>query len=187
MGHGQGRKALPPARREYHCCTMLTKPEFLALVERELSILKHLAGKLRAEHLAFRFSPGQRSTAELLEYLGTQYVGGLAHALTNTWDGWEAWEAKRGAVDLGTFAAVLDRQLAEVRALLQPISDADFLNRASTDARGNPMTLSEALLRTVVAWTYGYKMQLFLQAKAAGVDGLGSSNLWHGSDAKPQA
>ncbi len=171
----------------YHLSTMLSPSEFLALIERELTILKHLAGKLRPEHLAFRLSPAQRSTGELLEYLGTQYVGGVGHALTGNWDAWEAWEGKRGPVTLETFSGILDRQFAEIRTQLAPISDADFTTRASSDARGTPMPLSEALLSTVVAWTYGYKMQLFLQAKAAGVDGLASSNLWHGSDAKPKA
>lgn len=173
--------------RPYHGRTMLSKTEFLALLERELSVLKHLAGKLRPQDLAFRFSPGQRSTGELLEYLGTQYVGGVAHALTGTWDAWEAWEGKLGPVDAATFPAILDRQLVEVRRLLDAVPDAEFTTRPSTDAPGNPMPLSEALLRTVIAWTYGYKMQLFLQAKAAGVEGLASANLWHGTDPKPKA
>lgn len=168
--------------RPYHGRTMLTKTEFLALIERELSILKHLAGKLRPQDLAFRFTPGQRSTGELLEYLGTQYVGGVGHALDGNWDAWEAWESQLGPVTPETFPGILDRQLAEVKARLAGVSDADFASRASCDAPGNPMPLGQALLVTIVAWTYAYKMQLFLQAKAAGNADLGSSNLWHGAD-----
>jgi hypothetical protein len=41
---------------------------------------------------------------------------------------------------------------------------------------------SESSLQHLI--TIGYRMQLFLQAKAAGLSGLNSGNLWAGKDSK---
>ncbi len=161
---------------------MLTKTEFLAFLDREAGILKHLASKAQPAHLAFRFTPPQRSTEELLRYLATQWTGSVAYFLSGSWDGWEAAATAAAGVTPQTFAAAIDRQLGEVRGLLDPLAEADFAVRPSKDAMGSPTILPQALLGGTVAWTTAYKMQLFLQLKAAGAADLGSSNLWAGVD-----
>jgi hypothetical protein len=163
---------------------MLTKSEFLAFLEREAATLSHLISKLQPQHLAFRLSPTQRSTEELMRYLATQWTGSISYFLSGNWDGWEASATAAANVTPATFAAAMARQVAEIRALLEPLSEADFAARASKDPTGNPMPLANAIFSGTVAWTAGYKMQLFLQLKAAGLSDLGSSNLWWGVERK---
>lgn len=163
---------------------MLTKSEFLAFLDREAATLSHLISKAQPQHLAFRLSPAQRTTEELMRYLATQWSGSVSYFLSGGWDGWEASSAGAANVTPATFAAAMSRQVAEIRQLLEPISDSEFATRASKDATGNPMPLAQAIFSGTVAWTSGYKMQLFLQLKAAGLSELGSSNLWWGADRK---
>jgi hypothetical protein len=155
---------------------------FLAFLSREAGILSHLVSKLQPAHLEFRLTPGQRSTGELVSYLAIQWVGGVQHALTNSWDHWDAWDKTLGPVTPANFAAALERNLAEIRRLLAGI---DLANTTGYDTKGNALPLDTALLHTVIEWTAAYKMQLFLQAKAAGLGELASSNLWWGTDKKP--
>ena len=166
---------------------MLTKAEFLASLQREADATKHLVAKLSAEHLAFRFSPGQRSTQELIEHLAVQLAGGTSFFINGSWDAWETYEKQVAGVTPATFGAAMDRQVAEVHRLLQGVSDADFTQKIVKGPMGNETTISGGLLETVMKWAVGYKMQLFLQAKAAGLTTLASSNLWRGVDPAPKA
>lgn len=163
---------------------MLTKPEFLAALKRETKILNHLAGKLREEHLGFRFTPPQRSTLELLQYLTIGAEAGVGYYLNGSWDHWEALESRSKDLSLAGFAAALKAQERNVARLLKPVSDKAFLTRTVKPMMGKgKATLSQALADTTMCQAVGYRMQLFLQAKAAGLHGLGSSDLWAGRDA----
>ncbi len=166
---------------------MLTKSEFLAVLEREAAVLSHLATKIQPQHLTFRFTPSQRSTEELLRYLATQWTGSMSYFINGSWDGWSASEQAAATVTPATFAAAMARQVAEVRQLLEPLSEAEFASRPSKDPMGTPMPLPMAIQSGTLAWTAGYKMQLFLQLKAAGVADIGTSNLWMGVDRKSAA
>jgi len=166
---------------------MLTKSEFIAFLEREAGILSHLISKVQPQHLAFRLTPAQRSTEELMRYLATQWTGSVSYFVSSSWDGWSAAEAAAKTVTPATFAAAMSRQIDEVKALLAPISDADFASRASKDPMGSEMPLAQAIFGGTVAWTTGYKMQLFLQLKAAGLADIGTGNLWMGVDRKAAA
>ena len=164
---------------------MLTKPEFLAALSRENKILLHLASRLEARHLGFRFTPPQRSTLELLQYLTINAQAGVGYYLGGSWAHWEALEAQAKTVTLATFPAALKAQQRAVAQLLKGVSDQAFLRRPVTAmlGRGRP-TLAQALAATTLTMAAGYRMQLFLQAKAAGVARLGSSDLWAGKAAK---
>jgi len=166
---------------------MLTKSEFIATLEREAATLSHLVGKVQPAHLAFRLTPPQRSTEELIRYLATQWTGSVSYFVSGSWDGWSAADAASKTVTPATFAAAMSRQIDEVKAMLAPISEADFATRASKDAMGTAMPLAQAIFGGTVAWTFGYKMQLFLQLKAAGLADIGTSNLWMGVDKKAAA
>ena len=163
---------------------MLTKSEFLSFLEREAATLSHLVSKAQPSHLAFRLTPAQRSTDELIRYLATQWVGSVSYFVSGSWDGWSAAEQAAKGVTPATFAAAMARQVAEVRQLLEPISEAEFATRPSKDPMGTAMPLAQAIFGGTVAWTTGYKMQLFLQLKAAGLADIGTSNLWMGVDKK---
>ena len=48
---------------------IITKPELLASLQKEVRILLHLASKVDRGKLDYRPTPKQRSTLELLQYL----------------------------------------------------------------------------------------------------------------------
>lgn len=162
---------------------MLSKSEFLAALKRETKILTHLASKLEAKHLDFRFTPAQRSTLELLQYLTVNQEAGTTYFLTGSWDHWEGMEQRAKTVDLAGFAKTLKKQEAAVAKLLKPISDKAFITKQVKPLSGKgSVVLSQALVEGPLTWTIGYRMQLFLQAKAAGLSELNSANLWAGKD-----
>lgn len=161
---------------------MLSKPEFLAALKRESRILTHLAGRLQARHLEFRFTPPQRSTLELLQYLTINVQAGVAYYLSGSWDHWDALEAGAKSVDLATFPNALKAQERTVARLLKPISDKAWRSLAvkPMSGKGRKIQLDAALFETTLTTAIGYRMQLFLQAKAAGLAELKSSDLWAG-------
>ncbi len=166
---------------------MLTKAEFLTLVDRESAVIAHLVGRLQPQHLGFRFTPPQRSTQELIEHLGTLLVGSVSYYLSGSWDAWGENAKVAAGITPERFPALIAAQAAEVRRLITAIPDAEFASRPSKSSNGVAMPLPQALLTGTVAWIYSYKMQLFLQAKAAGLADLGGSDLWEGVERKAKA
>lgn len=167
---------------------MLTKSEFLAALRRENTILIHLAGRLRAKHLGFRFTPPQRSTLELLQYLTISPQAGVSYYLNGSWEHWDALEARSKSVTLASFPAALAAQQHAIVQLLRLVSAQAFLTRKVPAMMGKgTQTLSVALATTTLTVAIGYRMQLFLQAKAAGIATIGSSDLWAGKAAQSKA
>ena len=161
---------------------MLTKTEFLAALKRETRILSHLAGTLEAKHLDFRLTPAQRSTIELLRYLTIQNTASTTYFLNGNWDHWDGLDAKAATVDLASFPTALKAQERTVARLLAPISDKAWQTRLvkPMSGKGRGIPLGTALFETTLTWCIAYRMQLFLQAKAAGLSGLKSKDLWAG-------
>ncbi len=161
---------------------MLTKPEFLAALKRETKILSHLAGQLEPKHLDFRLTSAQRSTRELLQYLTINAQASTTYYLSGTWDHWDALAAGATAIDLATFSGALKSQERAVVRLLAPISDKAWRTRMvkPMSGKGSKLALDVALFETTLSMCIGYRMQLFLQAKAAGLAQLASKDLWAG-------
>jgi hypothetical protein len=161
---------------------MLTKTEFLAALRRESRILTHLAQQLKPRHLGHRFTPPQRSTLELLQYLTINARASVAYYLSGSWDHWDALEAEAKSVSVKTFAAALKQQERAVALLLQPVSERAWRSRQvpTMSGKGPKLPLDVALFETTLTMCIGYRMQLFLQAKAAGLKQLKSSDLWAG-------
>lgn len=162
----------------------MTKTDILASLTRETAIVKHLATKLKLRHLSHRFSPEQRSIAELLVYLAVQLEGTVAWFLDGTWDRWEQLEGSVKNLKPKTFATAMDRQLASVKKKLAKISDTDLAKKQVKAPSGEIIPLGTALVEYTLKFAVAYRMQLFLQAKHAGVEKLSSANLWHGKDGK---
>jgi hypothetical protein len=160
---------------------MLTKPEFLAALKRETTILSHLAAQLKPRHLAFRLTPPQRSTLELLQYLTINAQAGVGYYLTGSWDHWDDLEAASKGVNLRNFPVALKAQERSVSRMLATVSE-DWSTRLvrPMSGKGRPIPLATALFETTLTMCIGYRMQLFLQAKAAGLAKLGSADLWAG-------
>lgn len=166
---------------------MLTRSDIQASLEREGTLCKHLVAKLQPQHLAFRFTPAQRSTQELMQYLAIQLEGITAFFIQGDWSRWEVLDKEVAGLSVADFAAAMDRQLIGVERLLATVPDAEFATRMVKTPAGEPILLANAMLEWIVKYAAAYKMQLFLQAKAAGMSDIGSTNLWHGRDAKPKA
>ena len=166
---------------------MLTKYELQASLAREGQATTHIISKLKPEHLAFRFSPGQRSTQELMEYLAIQLEGSVAYFIQGEWARWETLKGEVAGLKTEKFAAAMDRQLSGVERLLTVVPDADYPTRMVKTPWGDSVPLATGLMEFTLKWAAAYKMQLFLQAKAAGLTTLASSNLWRGQDPQPKA
>jgi hypothetical protein len=166
---------------------MPTKADIISSIAKELRIIAHLTSKLQPAQLAFRFTPGQRSTQELLEYLAVTAEGVISAQLTGSWAVWEKREEEVKGLDLARFPAAFAAQQQAVESLLAPFSESQFAAKRVVNFQGKDVALAEALFEGIVKQLVGYKTQLFLQAKAAGLSGLGSANLWRGEDAAAKA
>ncbi len=164
---------------------MLGKQYLLDSFRHETACIKHLATKLDADRLDYRPTPAQRSTLELLRYLAVTAIGPVRFHLDGTWDFWEAREKELGTLTLSGFAAAMDRQQAEIEAILNASSDHDLATREVKDWFGNTLTLDQAFVGFSLKFLIAYKMQLFLYAKSVGAQ-ISSPNLWRGMDAPPK-
>lgn len=151
----------------------------LAALRHETACAVHLARQLKPKHLAFRLTPAQRSTEELLRYQAIQIHGLAAYLVTGTWDAWDGLEAKAAGLALKDFPAAMAAQQRAVARLIGRLSAEDLATRRVTAMSGRRMALGAALVE-LVAFAAAYKMQLFLQAKAAGLADLKTSDLWRG-------
>lgn len=166
---------------------MPTKSEIIATLAKETRITIHLAQRLRPQDLAFRFTPGQRSTQELLEYLAAHALNAVSFLLSGSRAAGEQRRAEVKGIALERIPAALTTQQGEIEALLAPLSDADFAARRVRNGQGVELPLAEALYEGVVKQAIGYKTQLFLQAKASGVPNLSTPDLWRGEPSKAAA
>jgi hypothetical protein len=161
---------------------MLDKNDVLDAILTECDIALHLYGKLPEGSLEYRPTPEQRSTEELLRYLSFCAIGGARTMVEGDWDGYGevAQRAERQAAE--DFPSAMERQKEELRALFDGISDADFSEKSATTPLGEQVKLCRGLLDLPLKWMVGYRMQLFLYAKAAGNKDIGTANCWAGID-----
>ena len=163
---------------------ILTKPELVASLQKEVRLLLHLAGKIELDALDYRPTPKQRSTIELLRYLTNmgptlvRYAKGQPMDASAITDAIEA--ANRRSFD-ETVAALAAHADVYVE-LLADMSDDDF--RAETKGfDGLPVTRGQFIVNHVLGQCAAYRMQLFLYLKACGREELNTMNLWVGMDA----
>jgi hypothetical protein len=163
---------------------VLTKPELVAALQKEVRILLHLAGKLDITQLDYRPTSKQRSALELLRYLS--YMGPVlvAAAKSGAFDA-EAWKSEVSAADRRN----LDETLAVIGALpdaydrlLADMSDADF-RAEMTGFDGSKISRGAFIVSLVLGGHTAYRTQLFLYLKSCGQEQLGTVNLWRGADA----
>lgn len=162
---------------------MLTSAQFLAAVDHETRVIKHLATKFVPGTDDWRPTTKQRSTTELLRYLTSAASVPCLAMIRGNWEHAEALEQAAQAVTTTTFAAAMDAQRATIAAALAPLSERDFAERDANLPWGTPVKLGEALVRTVLYTYVAYRMQLFLYAKESGNADIGPANCWVGVDA----
>ena len=162
---------------------MFGKQDLIDAMALECDVAKHLFAKLPREDwaatLAWRPSPVQRSTEELLRFLSYCGLGASLACVEGSWDGWQR-EAQRGEeMGIDGFAAAMDRQKEEITALLAGLAEEEVSTRTAKNPLGQELSLGGALMDMPLRWLVGYRMQLFLYARALGAD-IGTRDCWYG-------
>lgn len=162
---------------------MMGKDDLVAAMGLECDIVRHLYEKLPRANwdatLAYRPTPGQRSTLELLKYLSYCGIGPSRACLEGNWDAWKAAVARAEDLHPDEFGAVMDRQKRDIATLLAPLTDQDLATRRAKNPLGKEMPLGHALYDMPVRFLIAYRMQLFLYARALGAD-VWTPDCWYG-------
>ena len=159
---------------------MITKKQFLNSFAAEMNIIRHLGTKVEASMLDYRPSEKQRSTLELMNYLG--HIFDVSTTLISAGDMSNYMELIKAApvVTLENFDQVMRDQTATVVAKIEALADADFEKEINMFGRMDTVSMHLFGISKIAA---AYKMQLFLYIKANGKHDIGTSNLWAGVDA----
>jgi hypothetical protein len=165
----------------------MTRDDLLTLMLRECDLCLHLHGRIPAGSMEFRFTPSQRSTAELLRYLSFVGLGASRAALAGDWAPYQALAREAAALAPADFPAAMERQKHGLRGFFADLGPRDLEERTFTQPWGDVMPLGRAILALPYASLVAYRMQLFLHAKAAGNAALSTANCWGGRDAAPKA
>ncbi len=161
---------------------MFSKEEFLATVEEETQICLHLASRLGEGDFDFRPAASVRSTLELMRYMTYTGVGPLDCMLAGDWS--RIQQRIAGAEGMGgaEFSERMEAQLAEMKALLADLDEAEIARRRVQLPWGVELPLGNALVTVCLRFLTAYRMQLFLHAKLCGHDELSTMNCWRGED-----
>lgn len=160
---------------------MMMKQQLLDSFRTEAKRITFLASKLSPADLDFRFSAEQRSTLDLLQYLSTTAIGSAEYVINGKSD-FAAFSERAKAVTLQGFGAAMERQISELGHLLEGISEEDLRTKKAKVAWGEEMELGRALVEMPLNFLSSYRMQLFLQAKAAGHSHLSTYECWAAMD-----
>jgi hypothetical protein len=162
---------------------MLSKEEFIAIVIRDLEILKHIHSKILPGTENYRPTEKQRSILELLQYLGYAYTGGVEAIVTGDGGAFAKHGAEGPNITVENFPSYIDKGIEAVKMSIGAMTEEDMqapLSLFGAPEQPKKYWMMELLLKSVVA----YKTQLFLYIKATGNDSIGTSNLWQGMDSK---
>ncbi|HWA41513.1 MAG TPA: hypothetical protein VG712_07900, partial [Gemmatimonadales bacterium] len=96
---------------------MIAKSHLLDSMLHECTVAQHLHSKLPAGSFDYRPTPGQRSTAELLQYLSVIGIAGCTCMVERDWKRFGAFSARAKELDPAAFVEAMDRQKAELIAL----------------------------------------------------------------------
>jgi hypothetical protein len=162
---------------------ILTKSELITLLQNEVRILLHLAGKIDRSKLDYRPTPKQRSTIELLRYLS--YMGPMLvrYAKREQLDeaGWAAIVKTAESRDLDQTLAAIEEHKAIYAALIGGMDDEAFRSEVP-GFDGAKTSCGAFMVDRVLGQCAAYRTQLFLYLKACGREELNTMNLWMGVD-----
>jgi len=161
---------------------VLTKGELIDVLQKEVRILVHLAGKVDARSLDYRPTPKQRSTIELLRYLIVMGPFLTRAVISGQFDG-RAWGMQAEAnkdLSLEETIAALEAQGEAYAELLADVPDEAF--REEVEFFGRKGSRGASLVNLVVCGYAAYRTQIFCYLKASGREELSTMNLWAGMD-----
>lgn len=149
----------------------------------ELQICKRLFKKIPKSKLNYRPAKGMRSTKELLRYISfcateCTRILVLDSFKTNNWDAYTAAEKKAQKMKPAQFPRAMDQQIKDLRHLMARISDRDFANKKIAMPWGAKISLGQSIALAAARFVSGYRMQLYLYARASNGKKLGSMDCW---------
>ena len=162
---------------------VLSKAELIAALQKEVSILVHLAHKLDDASTHYRPTTKQRSSLELLRYLSVMGPALVEATRKGGFDpaAWQARTAHAETLDLAGVIKALEAQKATYATLLQEFPEDDF--RTPIEMFGNSSSKGALIVNLVLGGCAAYRTQLFLYLKSSGREELSTLNLWQGIDA----
>lgn len=162
---------------------MITKEQFIGSLVHELNIIKHLAEKVDTSKLNYRPTPAQRSTLELMQYLGHTFQTSITSYIAGDQNVYIELSKNKDLVTFENFQEKMDDQIKFARESIFALSDEDMKRESTIWGNSAPLAMHlMSALKNAVA----YKMQLFLYIKASGNDKIGTSNVWAGRDLPPK-
>ncbi len=165
---------------------MLSKSDLLEAILSECDICIHLYGKIPDGGLDYRPSPKQRDMRELLQYICSCGIGFARAMFEGNWDGYQEEEQVISDFTPDQFPSLMKAQKDKLVKLFDTVTDDDFANKEAMLPSGEVTKLAMAMLDMPFRCMVGYRMQLFLYAKAAGNYDLITPNCWFGVDVEVQ-
>ena len=160
---------------------MITTAQLAASMVHECNVSIHLFGKLVPAARGYRPTEGQRSTEELLRYLSMCGIAGTRSMAEGNWKIFSEYVERANAESMDDFPAAMERQRDELTAFFAQASDELLAKEAGVPGAGR-MPLAAGIMSGPLKWLTGYKLRLFLYAKATGSTDIGTSNAWGGMD-----
>ena len=162
---------------------MITKDRLLEAIVEECKICIQLYNKLPEKALDYRPTPKQRSGLELLQYMSFAFAG-VAHAIVEgNWDWYSQAKEQADQMKGSEFPVSMKAQIDEISALFANLSDETLCGQQVIGMPWpNPNVVGIELLTNCFRWIVGYKMQLFLYAKACGADSLNTLDCWFATE-----
>jgi len=149
----------------------------------ECDVTKHLFAKLPREDwqatLAYRPTESQRSTLELLRFLSFCGFAGCLTCVEGNYGSWQRLSARADEMEADDFPVAMDRQKGEIAEILDGLTEEDLATRTAKNPPGQELILGRAFLDVPARWLTGYRMQLFLYARALGAD-VWTPDCWYG-------
>ena len=161
---------------------MITKDQLKISMTRECDIAVHLHSKLTPAAFAYRPTPEQRSTLELLRYLAICATAGIRCMSEANWKLFSEYSERVKEMTPEEFPRLMALQKSEIEAFMDGTPEETLATKEAPMPGGSTMTLGVAIMNGPLKWQTAYKMQLFLYAKASGAVDLGTSNVWRGVD-----
>ncbi|MGE4158163.1 MAG: hypothetical protein AB7F75_03615 [Planctomycetota bacterium] len=160
---------------------MITLEQYTQSVCHEMSVIRHLYGKVPVSARNLRLAPNGRSTLELLRYLSVCGIGPAKALVKSDWNLAREVIAASATLEWDDIPAALNTQERELKALLSTLKTSDLSNN-TVYPWGETTTLGPALVNTVLKFLTAYRMELFWHAKAGGAQ-ITTPNCWRGTDA----
>ncbi len=160
---------------------MFYKQDFLELIESETVICKHIHSKMDVSNMEYRPAGNQRTTLELMQYLTICASGPTDALIKNDWSVIKEYREASHDVAFENFCERMNAQLQNVRERVGSLSDEDLQRETSTPFGTQPK-LGRALVEMPLRFLAAYRLQLFVNAKACGVENMTTFNAWLGKD-----